>query len=297
MIVYLKIIVIILELYNTRLILYKGSVMNLVALTPCCVDYYPQLDTSFLGGNSLNVAAMWKTLEPLAHISVITCLGKDTHGTMILEFLTEKGIDTSRIYRQNGTTACNKMRVDEQGERYGIEGAWQGGVYETFFLSESDWDHVSKQDIVAMPGNNPNFATMLKKRQQNQLLSVDYLDIENHIPMHETVAYTDIAFISARPDLLPKYKDLAFTMDKLIIVTLGAEGSYAYYKGATYYQPALDVDKVVDTTGCGDAYQAAFALTYYKTRNIQNSMLSGAQAAWNILQGWGGLGLRQQPTI
>ncbi|GAG88805.1 unnamed protein product, partial [marine sediment metagenome] len=32
--------------------------MNLIALTPCCVDYYPQINKSFLGGNTLNVASM-----------------------------------------------------------------------------------------------------------------------------------------------------------------------------------------------------------------------------------------------
>ncbi len=79
-------------------------------------------------------------------------------------------------------------------------------------------------------------------------------------------------------------------MKKLIVVTLGAQGSYAYYNGESYYQPALSATKVIDTTGCGDAYQAAFALTYYKTQNIQKSMSDGAYAALQILQAWGGIG-------
>jgi disulfide oxidoreductase YuzD len=50
---------------------------------------------------------------------------------------------------------------------------------------------------VAIPANNPNFQSMLEKKNPNQLLSVDYLDIENNIPLANTVSHTDVAFITA----------------------------------------------------------------------------------------------------
>jgi fructoselysine 6-kinase len=268
----------------------KESQLNLVALTPCCVDYYPQKNQAFMGGNSLNVASMWRKLEPKAKVSVITCLGNDENGKMIFDFFTQKEIDTSRVYFKEGKTASNKLRVDGQGERFGIEGAWSGGVYETFTLSDADWEWVANQDIVAMPGNNVNFSLMLKKKHDKQLLSVDYLDVENNIPFDDTFEYTDIAFITARPHLLEKYKKLAFLRKKLVVVTLGAEGSYAFYNEHSYFQSSIAVPIVVDTTGCGDAYQSAFALTYYKTKDIQHSMMVGAYAASQILQAWGGVG-------
>jgi fructoselysine 6-kinase len=269
----------------------NNSALNLLAMTPCCVDYYPQLGKSFMGGNSLNIASMWYKLNPHSNISVITCLGNDMNGKMIIDFLKKTTIDISRVYIREGTTASNKLRVDESGERFGIEGAWQGGVYETFLLSDNDWKWVTHQDIIAIPANNPNFSTMIKKKHNNQMLSVDYLDIENNVPFDETIGFTDIAFITARPNLLSVYQEMAFRLQKLIVVTLGAQGSYAYYNGKSYFQPALSAPKVLDTTGCGDAYQAAFALTYHKTKNIQKSMSDGAYAALQILQGWGGAGI------
>jgi fructoselysine 6-kinase len=267
-----------------------NKIMNLLALTPCCVDYYPQINKSFLGGNSLNVASMWKTIEPQNTVSVITCLGDDVNARMILDFLIKKDIDVSKVYQISGTTACNQLRVDDDGERFGIEGTWNGGVYETFYLSDIDWDYVSKQDIVAIPANNPNFQKMLANRHDKQLISVDYLDVENRISIKETIENTDIAFISSNLSLLHEYKELASAKKKLIVVTLGAKGSYAFYNDEIFYQPAIEVDKVIDTTGCGDAYQAAFALTFYKTQNIQESMLAGAKAASIILREWGGVG-------
>jgi fructoselysine 6-kinase len=89
---------------------------------------------------------------------------------------------------------------------------------------------------------------------------------------------------------LPQYRELATAKKKLIVVTLGAYGSYAFFNGQSYHQPALRVEKKVDSTGCDDAYQAAFALSYYKTKNILKSMGEGAKAASIILQAWGGVG-------
>lgn len=265
--------------------------MNLTALTPCCVDYYPQLDKSFMGGNTLNLATMWKKKSPKANISVITCLGNDENGKRILKHFENIQIDTSRVYIKEGKTANNQLRVDEFGERFGIEGTWDGGVYETFLLSEDDWEFVSKQDVVAIPGNNPNFQEMIKRKNPNQLLSVDFLDIENKLVLEDTVEYTDIAFITATKELLPKYENISKEKGKLIVVTLGAEGSYAFLNGKIYFQEALPIDKVIDTTGCGDAYQAAFALSYYKYKSIPKAMLAGAEAALEVLQVWGGVGL------
>ena len=265
--------------------------MNLTALTPCCVDYYPQLGRSFPGGNSLNVAAVWKQLSPDAAVSVITCLGNDESGDSVLSFLTERNIDTSRVYRCEGTTATNQLRVDEHGERFGIEGTWSGGVYETFHLSDDDWKFVSRQDIVAVPGNNPNFKEMLAQKADKQFLVVDYLDVLNNVPVEDSIAYTDIAFISSQPSMLDAFRKLAVATKKLLVVSMGAHGSRAFYDGNEYSQSAFPVKKVVDTTGCGDAYLAAFSLYYFKHRDIQKAMYTGASAAADVLTGWSGAGI------
>lgn len=264
--------------------------MNLVALTPCCVDHYPQLDQSFMGGNSLNLASAWKKMDSEANISVITCLGNDENGKRISDFFENIEIDTSRVYFKEGTTACNQLRVDDEGERFGIEGTWNGGVYEDFLLSEDDWNFIAKQDVVAIPANNPNYAEMVKRKTHSQLLSVDFMDVENEMPIEETIDKTDIAFVAGRTELLDYYENLANKTGRLLIVTLGAKGSYAFSKGEKHYQPAIQVPKVVDTTGCGDAYQGGFALTYLKTKDIAKSMKAGALAASEVVQHYGGVG-------
>lgn len=262
--------------------------MKLIALTACGVDFYPQINKSFPGGNSLNVAAMWKNMDQGDQVSVITCLGSDYHGSIIMDFFKSSGIDVSRVTVREGPTTSNQLKVDADGERYGIEGTWLGGVNEDFFLSGEDWEWLADQDLIAIPANNPNFEWMLRKRRRNQVLAVDYLDVENGIDLAQTIKFTDMAFIAASKEQISAFRELAFEKDKLLIVTMGAEGSAAFHDGKEYFQPALPVEKPTDTTACGDAYQAAFALTFLKSQDVKSSMKAGAEAALKVIRLWGG---------
>jgi len=262
--------------------------LKLLALTACGVDYYPQNDLTLCGGNSLNVAAMWKILDPASRVSVLSCLGSDYHGSLIMDFFELAGINSSHVVIKEGPTTCNQLRVDARGERSGIEGSWLAGVNGDFLLSEEDWEFVANQDLIAIPANNPNFREMLARKHEKQLLLVDFLDVENGGKLAESISRTDIACIAGSPSELPALKELAFSRDKLLIVTMGAEGSCAFFRGHEYRQEALAVEQVIDTTGCGDAYQAAFALGFLKTKLIKSSMKSAAEAASGIAKIWGG---------
>ena len=69
----------------------------------------------------------------------------------------------------------------------------------------------------------------------------------------------------------------------LIVVTDGKNGSYAYMDGHVYYQPAKHAKKVVDSTGCGDAYSAAFIASYVRHEDVPRAMRAGAAYAVVIL--------------
>ncbi len=71
---------------------------------------------------------------------------------------------------------------------------------------------------------------------------------------------------------------------KILVITDGERGSYAYFEGKVFYQPALKVDKVVDTTGAGDAYTAGFIASFLKEKDIKKAMQSGSRYAAKILE-------------
>ncbi|HOU84724.1 MAG TPA: PfkB family carbohydrate kinase, partial [Spirochaetota bacterium] len=57
----------------------------------------------------------------------------------------------------------------------------------------------------------------------------------------------------------------------------------------TYKQNALGTDKVIDTTGCGDAFQASFTNEYFRSKNIEKALLEGASAGRKAAESFGGV--------
>ena len=72
---------------------------------------------------------------------------------------------------------------------------------------------------------------------------------------------------------------LPYLDERVLIVTDAEKGSYGYFKNEKYFQEAVKPEKIVDTTGCGDAYTAGFIAQYIKSNNIESSMLAGAKYA------------------
>lgn len=71
---------------------------------------------------------------------------------------------------------------------------------------------------------------------------------------------------------------------KLIVITDGKKGSYAYQNGSVLHQPALHAEKVVDTTGAGDAFTAGFIAELLKTSDVGKALHAGAHYAVKIIQ-------------
>ena len=72
---------------------------------------------------------------------------------------------------------------------------------------------------------------------------------------------------------------LPYLKERILIVTDSEKGSYGYFENQKYYQEASKPKKIVDATGCGDAYTAGFIAQYIRSTNIKSSMYAGAKYA------------------
>jgi fructoselysine 6-kinase len=261
--------------------------MKVVAMTVCTVDGYPEQGVECVGGNSLNFATQCRR-SGVEHVALVGGVGTDENGTIVLDHLREEGVDVSHVHRQEGATATNKLYITEEGERFEKPGSWNGGVYETFRLSDDDWDFVNRHDVVAMPCLDPSFAQALERVNSGCRFVVDVM----HTRGFDTVAVNadriDIAFFADDREIVPHLEQVARESGVLTVLTMGAGGSLALLDGESHFQPALPVERVVDTTGCGDAYQAAFTVSWLKDRDVQRAMRAGAEAASLVLAHFGG---------
>ena len=71
---------------------------------------------------------------------------------------------------------------------------------------------------------------------------------------------------------------------KLVVITDGEKGAYAYTTGSVFYEAAPAVAKVLDTTGAGDGFSAGFLAEYIGTSDIQKALHSGAKRSAIIIQ-------------
>lgn len=249
--------------------------MKVACFNVACVDYYPQLKQSFPGGNALNQCLHF---QKFSHdTAMIGAVGNDPEGKKISKFLEDRKVDTSHLHVQNGVTASNQLYVDDSGERHGIEGAWKDGVYGEYHLDPDDWSYLETFDIWSTHANAPDYKETLKRKKKEQFLVVDFLDMEDYELLEMSLDIVDIAYFGGTMEMSGSLANLAKKKNALIVLTLGAEGSIAYNGSERVHQKALPIEKVVDTTGCGDAFQAAFTASCIVDQDIPKALLCGAQ--------------------
>ncbi|TVQ09626.1 MAG: carbohydrate kinase family protein, partial [Bacteroidetes bacterium] len=129
--------------------------MKITALTSFCVDFFPEQEKIYVGGNSLNFATQCK-LSDVENVSVIGAVGNDRFGQLIEHHLDKLKINRSHLYRIEEPTASNKIFINKDGDRYFKADSWHGGAFDVFRLSENDWNQISDSSIVAMPAGDPN---------------------------------------------------------------------------------------------------------------------------------------------
>lgn len=66
-------------------------------------------------------------------------------------------------------------------------------------------------------------------------------------------------------------------LPKLLVVTDGQYGSYAYDGQNVIHQPSISVGKIIDSTGAGDGFCAGFIHSYHKDKHLAAALKAGAQ--------------------
>lgn len=256
--------------------------MKITALTVCCVDHFTDIGKTYIGGNSLNFATQC-IKSGITDISIIGAIGEDYFGELILQHLSSYNINTSYLCKSKYSTASNRIYISAKGDRYFKPDSWNGGAFEKFRLEKTHLEFLKTQDIIAINVGDPNLKSILSNQHKNQLLVVDFMDCRDNSKIIEIIDKTDIAFISADINQLDDLKVISDESGKMIVATLGEKGSMAYFNGNSYFEEAPVVEEVIDTTGCGDAFQAAFTISWRYSNDIQTALKKGSEAAAKIL--------------
>jgi sulfofructose kinase len=198
--------------------------------------------------------------------SIWGAIGDDDFGTKCLaEFATE-GVDTAHLQIVPGCTSQFAFCVAEEGTgRRAI--FWKPGNMGKLDPDSLDRAAVTDCKCLLIAAHHVKASIRAAGWAREAGIPV-VLDLERPGPDDDALlAVTDHPILPAEYMLRrfeaddPLEAAAAFhrQLGRMLIVTLGPEGSVVFDNGESYHQPAFPVEKVVDTTGAGDVFHGAYA--------------------------------------
>lgn len=258
---------------------------NIAALSCICADWFPEKQEIRPGGEALNFAIA-ASQEPNVRSHLAGAVGTDEIARVITRKLSETPVDTTCLQTIPGPTASNRIYLTESGDRYFKPDSWTSGVFGTYHPDAETQAFLCRMDAVQVTFSCPAAQDVLAlKPTASFLLSMDFDDARNFDTWETLLPLLDVFFISGEAAILPRLLGWSQRHPAVFVATLAEKGSVAFHQGQTYHAEAVPVQHIVDTTGCGDCYQAGFMTSYAKHRDIQRALENGSRvAARNIVR-------------
>ncbi len=245
------------------------------------------IDTAKLGLKSLAVGAV----------------GDDEKADWVLMTMQKHDIDTSVMQRIKGVpTSATILNIRPNGERPALH---VRGASDHFDVAPELYDTVFAAPIVHLGGtgllkklDGPQSLTLLKEAKRRGCVVTFDLIAANA----ETAAIVKplLPFIDYFMPSIEEARDMSaqgsaadcakFYLDygaKCCVFTQGGDGAYyAHSDGSRIISPAYDI-KVVDTTGCGDAFDAGFIAALHHRMDVETSLRFAQATAALVATGLG----------
>lgn len=262
---------------------------TLYAIGEALIDFIPNVVNSELkdvtgftrqvGGAPANVASTVARLGGQAHM--ITQLGQDAFGDIIVETLQQIGVGTSHIKRTDiANTALAFVSLKEDGQRdfsfYRKPSAdmlYHPDNLEEIDVSSEDIMHFCSVDLIDSDMKQAHYKLIEKFEAQRGTIIFDpnvrlplwknaadcKKAINEFIPKANIVKVSDeeLEFITGESSLEAGIQALFKGHVEAVIYTAGSNGASIYLKnGKHIYHEGFTV-KAIDTTGAGDAFIGA----------------------------------------
>lgn len=263
--------------------------MEVVCVGDCGIDYYLPAGESLFGGITANFARHANDAFPDGDVvRIVSCTGDDEGAGIVRSALAGTGIDC-HLTRLSGQTPVQYIEIEDNGEKRFVR--YDEGVLRDFRFSVEQKKIIENSDLMVAPVYLQIvglFDELMSIDTRGQV-SVDFADFLQHPDfglLEKYIHRIDIGFFGltlADKDAMDRIRLLASRHRKLFVVTLGESGSRSFFNDDCFESPAVSVNEVIDTTGAGDAYAAAFLSRYCHGASIEESMHCGSALAAKVV--------------
>lgn len=263
--------------------------MNVVCVGDCGVDYYRDTGERRFGGITANFARHARNeFSGEDRVAIVSCVGDDEAAELVLGSLSGTGIDCF-VTRLPGTTPVQSIALGPDGERHFC--GYDEGVLRRFCPDDRQRQLVAASDLLMTPHYQQiaRLFEVLMSIETRGRIAVDFADFQQQPDfslLERYIAQIDFGFFGLSPrqsESIERIRALAAQHDKILVVTLGAEGSLVF-QGASHYRcAAAPASKVIDTTGAGDAYAAGFLARICRGAGIAEAMQHASRLASGVV--------------
>jgi ribokinase len=244
-----------------------------------------------LGGNACNVAVGLSRLG--VRSSLIAEIGTDEFSERIVHTLEQEQVDMTHMLRVNGKTSTG-FGIQFKNERtlfvehiprahaFSFDDIHTPWIYLTSVGTE--WHHVYR-----------DITNLVTQKQWRVALNPGTPQLEEGLSVLTPVlAKTEIVFLNKEEamhllgmnertqieQLLAALQDLG---PKIVVVTDGQNGSFAYDHTKVLMNTPIASAPVVEKTGAGDAFATGFLAAYVKGKSVKEAMQWGTLNAASVI--------------
>lgn len=260
--------------------------------------YYSDFFHLGLGGSGANVAIQGTSLG--LDTAVVGKVGEGTFKNVIVQHLIKRTVSTEFLYFDKDYVSISTILLSKSGEKTVVKHSDSKKHIE---LSETAIEHIKQCPLIFM-GNLPDIsvaerASLIKKvKSPENIVAMNFgsKDSEKGVEgLSSLIELADIVILNryeygdligkdgANVDLEKNQHKALKSSPSLIVISDGAKGAYAYSSTDVYYKEAVSVKNIVDTTGAGDAFTAAFLYKYSQLKQVEESLGFANEHASKVL--------------
>ena len=235
------------------------------------IEYYP-IDYPFFGVNTRVSGVAYNVAKALAtlgdKVSLCTLTGNDFGAQFVQKTITDEGISDAWVRQLLKATPNSVVLFDEEGKRQIY--CDLKDVQETAY--DFDETEISNCDIAVACNINFNRELIKKAKEAGKIIATDVhvLSDINDEYNRDFMECANVLFLSDE-GITGDYRDfIKAIVDKysndIIVLGMGKKGALMYVRKDDAFTelPAMNVGKVVNTVGAGDALFSAFVHYYAK---------------------------------
>ncbi|HDR1804868.1 TPA: sugar kinase [Pasteurella multocida] len=268
------------------------------------------------GGDTLNTATYLARISRREDLDIvyITVLGRDHLSDQMLTFWQKDGINTDFVLRDpERLVGLYLIQLDTKGERTFLN--WRGESAARYLLQHQEYKRIlaylTQCDMIYLSGIS--LAILPKEDRESLLTQLQLLAIkgvkivfdsnyrqslwcstlEAQHCYEQLLPYLHLIIVTAEDEYaLWRDRHLVDIKRRLqpfriphVVIKVGKDGAhYVSSDGHHIHIPAQPIEKVIDTTSAGDAFNAGFLAGYLKGKSIQQCCQQGNLLAGIVIQ-------------